>query len=198
MPLPLTVSCFSKIQIGFTFLVPAHPGIPGKRAVKRVCVCVCVCVFLLPFLSPKQDVWAALLAPSGVRGVAANCNCTVRTAQIRSITAHSMNRTAHQDKPRCMRTVWRHSPARLRSNSSEGGWSILSIFEEAVCCTVAVPTGSPQNFTAIGVSSTSIRLQWDPPPRKHRNGEIVLYEVREREIELFAKYSVQYHNIFYR
>jgi len=26
MPLPLTVSCFSKIQIGFTFMVPAHPG----------------------------------------------------------------------------------------------------------------------------------------------------------------------------
>jgi len=43
MPLPLTVSCFSKIQIGFTFLVPAHPGSPGKRAVKQVCVCVCVC-----------------------------------------------------------------------------------------------------------------------------------------------------------
>ena len=42
MPLPLTVSCFTKIQIGFTFLVPAHPGSPGKRAVKRVCVCVCV------------------------------------------------------------------------------------------------------------------------------------------------------------
>ena len=41
MPLPLTVSCFTKIQIGFTFLVPAHPGSPGKRAVKRVCVCVC-------------------------------------------------------------------------------------------------------------------------------------------------------------
>ena len=40
MPLPLTVSCFSKIQIGFTFLVPTHPGNPGQRAVKRVCVCV--------------------------------------------------------------------------------------------------------------------------------------------------------------
>ena len=40
MSLPLTVSCSSKIQIGFTFLVPAHPGSPGKRAVKRVCVCV--------------------------------------------------------------------------------------------------------------------------------------------------------------
>ena len=37
MPLPLTVSCFSKIQIGFTFLVPAHLGSPGQGAVKRVC-----------------------------------------------------------------------------------------------------------------------------------------------------------------
>jgi len=35
---PLTVSCFSKIQTGFTFLVPAHPGSAGKRAVKRMCV----------------------------------------------------------------------------------------------------------------------------------------------------------------
>ena len=42
MPLPLTVSCFSKIQTGFAFLVPAHPGSPGKRAVKCVCVCVAV------------------------------------------------------------------------------------------------------------------------------------------------------------
>jgi len=29
MPLPLTVSCFSKIQIGFTFLISAHLGSPG-------------------------------------------------------------------------------------------------------------------------------------------------------------------------
>jgi len=39
-PLPLTVSCFSKIQTGFTFLVWAHLGIAGQRAVKQVCVCV--------------------------------------------------------------------------------------------------------------------------------------------------------------
>jgi len=44
MPLPLTVSCVSKIQIGFAFLVLAHQGGSGKRAVKRVCVCVSVCV----------------------------------------------------------------------------------------------------------------------------------------------------------
>jgi len=41
MPLTLTVSCLSKIQIGFTFLVPAHAGSPRQRAVKRECVCVC-------------------------------------------------------------------------------------------------------------------------------------------------------------
>ena len=44
MPLPLTVSYISKIQIGFTFLVLPHPGSLGKRAVK--CVCVCVLLFL--------------------------------------------------------------------------------------------------------------------------------------------------------
>ena len=43
MPLPLTVSCFSKIQIGFTFLVPAHLGSPGKGPLNR---CVCVCFFI--------------------------------------------------------------------------------------------------------------------------------------------------------
>ena len=47
MPLPLTVSCFSKIQIDFTFLVPADPGSPRQRTVKWVCVCVCLWLDLL-------------------------------------------------------------------------------------------------------------------------------------------------------
>ena len=42
MQLPLTVSCFSKIQIDFKFLIPAHPGSPRQRAVKRVCVCIMI------------------------------------------------------------------------------------------------------------------------------------------------------------
>ena len=51
IPLPLTVSCFSEIQISLTFLVLAHLGSPGQKAVKWVCVCVCVCV-----LSSKRNV----------------------------------------------------------------------------------------------------------------------------------------------
>jgi len=39
MPLSLTLSCFSKIQISFTFLVLAHPGSPGKGPLNGyVCV----------------------------------------------------------------------------------------------------------------------------------------------------------------
>jgi len=35
-PLPLTVSCFGKIQIGSTFLVSSHLDSPGKKAIKWV------------------------------------------------------------------------------------------------------------------------------------------------------------------
>ena len=54
-PLPLTVSCFSKIQIGFTFLVQAHPGGHGQRAVKRVCVCFVVIIHMqLVLAAPRR------------------------------------------------------------------------------------------------------------------------------------------------
>jgi len=67
MLLPFTISCFSKIQIGFTFLVQAHLGSPGQRAVKRVCVQAhqgspgqgplngCVCILVL-FTSEKGSI----------------------------------------------------------------------------------------------------------------------------------------------
>ena len=45
MPLPVTVSCFSKIQIGFTFLVPAHLGSPGQRTVKGSKIHCSVCQY---------------------------------------------------------------------------------------------------------------------------------------------------------
>ena len=69
MPLPLTVSCSSKIQIGFTFLVLAHLGSPGKMAVKRVCVCVCritdvECYLYLFICLLTQGSSASTLSPS--------------------------------------------------------------------------------------------------------------------------------------
>jgi len=67
MPLPLTISCSSKIQIGLTFLVPAHLGSPGKKAVKWVCVCVC------HYLSLSVFVGVVLLW----------CTCTARARTLK-------------------------------------------------------------------------------------------------------------------
>ena len=66
MPLPLTVSCFSKIEIGLPFLVPAHPGSSGKRAIKRVCVCVCVCTACIwPCLAPTSSLFYTVSQKKG-------------------------------------------------------------------------------------------------------------------------------------
>ena len=67
MPLPLTVTCFSKIQTGFAFLVPAYLGSPGKRAVKRVCACVyrSTCVsWYLPLVQSFIACMPSLMATS--------------------------------------------------------------------------------------------------------------------------------------
>ena len=50
MLLPFTSSCFSKIQIGFTFLVQAHPGSPGQGPLNG-----CVCILVL-FTSEKCSI----------------------------------------------------------------------------------------------------------------------------------------------
>jgi len=78
MPLPLIVSCFSKIQIGFAFLVPANPGSPGHRAVKRVCVCVCEYpVYSLVSLSTDTNrlVWLPRLKLSLALSDLSQCIC---------------------------------------------------------------------------------------------------------------------------
>jgi len=58
MPLPLTVSCFSKIQIGFTFLVPAHLGSPGKGPLNG-----CVCGYVITVLSSPQTILNLKVSP---------------------------------------------------------------------------------------------------------------------------------------
>jgi len=54
MPLTLTVSCFTKIQIGFTFLVLAHLGSPGKGPLNG-----CVCSISMPVMFYKVRVFLA-------------------------------------------------------------------------------------------------------------------------------------------
>ena len=101
MPLPLTVSCFSKIQIGFTFLVPAHLGSPGQRAIKRVCVCVCACARALTHThtracvracvksakpwGPNQDSDTNLCIPSPRKSVKLNPVLTIKAASASTV-----------------------------------------------------------------------------------------------------------------
>ena len=87
MPLPLTVSSFSKIQIGFTSLVPAHPGSSGQTAVKRVCVCVCVLKIGVFQTSGRRQGHRAQTRPSLMeKAVAQRCLLT-------SPSAHSIRST---------------------------------------------------------------------------------------------------------
>ena len=67
MPLPLTIYCFSKIQIGFIFLVLDDPGSPRKRAVK----CVCVCVLLMSCI--WDTCWEVMLKPAWKRCALRRC-----------------------------------------------------------------------------------------------------------------------------
>jgi len=53
-PADAIVSCFSKIQIGFTFLVPAHTGIPRKRAVEYVCTAVSKKIKVCSYFRPHR------------------------------------------------------------------------------------------------------------------------------------------------
>ena len=80
MPLPVTVSCFSKIQIGFTFLVPAHP----EKGPLNGCVCVRVCVLQLQhFVGVLLTIRPLILAGLSGRVVSAS-DCGVRGSRFES------------------------------------------------------------------------------------------------------------------
>ena len=92
MPLPLTVSCFSKIQIGFTFLVPAHLGSPGQRPVKQMCARACVCV-------PVAVSWPVAL--SAVLQGSPVCPTHRQTDRCLLCPVHTARQT-RQDSPVCV------------------------------------------------------------------------------------------------
>eukprot|EP00064_Thunnus_orientalis_P004843 superscaffoldBa00000457_g4856 len=45
-----------------------------------------------------------------------------------------------------------------------------------------IPTSYPQNLSVVGLTATSTKLAWDPPPLPERNGKIVKYVVVYRDI----------------
>jgi len=119
MPLPLTVCCFSKIQIGFTFLVPAHPGIPGQRAVRRVCVCVCLtgCVALWIISSYRQGLkvcglvlhnWSCLHYCSPLVNVIVHVLCSGVLLLLHISQTHCQRRIQHHTEVRTVLS-WRLS-----------------------------------------------------------------------------------------
>ena len=98
MPLPLTVSCFSKIQIDFTFLVPAHPGSPGKTAFKRVCVCVCVCIH-------AGSCWSRDGAAAVGATAAGGTKMKVSTSTLNPLIASAARRPRTNETSICQRRV---------------------------------------------------------------------------------------------
>jgi len=113
MPLLLTVSCFSKIQIGFTFLIPAHLGSPGQRTVKRVCVCVCVCVanwirwlpcWILCFTA--GGIWLLLIAWKHC--ISLLFNISVRFTKIQGLCSHSLTVVTLNFYDVCNNTLHHH------------------------------------------------------------------------------------------
>jgi len=88
MPLPLTVSCFSNIQIGFTFPVPAHPGSSGKRAVKLVYVCI-----------SAEAVHTPLTSVSGFLAMSTGLSVSNRGAVVRQLVGRPAGRKPAHTSP---------------------------------------------------------------------------------------------------
>ena len=106
MTMPLTVSCFSKIQIGFTFLVLAHPGSPGQRAIKRVSLSSAmwllscgrpawVWLYLQPWRQLHQRVKRGLYRGWLLAILTALCDCLTWTV----LKWHSKCTRTHQPPP---------------------------------------------------------------------------------------------------
>ena len=89
MPLLLTVSCFSKIQIGFTFLVPARPGSPGKRGAKQVYVCMSMYSEVVTDSYQQRDIRLAqsLMARSVILNVSGfETRCRISSVTLQPVT----------------------------------------------------------------------------------------------------------------
>ena len=110
MPLPLTVSCFRKIQIGFTFLVPAHLGSPGKGPLNG-CVCVLgiVVVYNAGFNVNHLDIApryaSILMGMSNGVGTIAGIVCPIVTEMLTKHRVSCCCRRIYRFWPHCLHVV---------------------------------------------------------------------------------------------
>jgi len=137
MPLPLTVSCFSKTQIGYTFLVPAQPGSPGQRAVN---VCVYCTVYSADFLSRiLLQIFGAPYAPEVAETLPGIYNFLIDCTETASDSAESFPQQYAPWKDGCHL----HSPLSGKLTQPESGENVV-IFRLGVprAVGVAVVIGS--------------------------------------------------------
>lgn len=55
-------------------------------------------------------------------------------------------------------------------------------YEKEISTPADVPSSYPQNLNIAGLTSTSTKLAWEPPPLAERNGKILKYVVMYRDI----------------
>ena len=93
IPLPLTVSCSSKIQIGFTFLVPAHPGIvPDRGPLNGVCVTVSLSCTVSEILALISQNFKRSRDPDGTPILQIFNMCNGTTLYVQSANQFEMSR----------------------------------------------------------------------------------------------------------
>ena len=161
MPLPLTVSCFSKIQIGSTFLVLAHLGSPGKRAVKRVFVHSFVALtYLRTHWTVFSDKLFTLTFASSQHKRSAHSTLTEaarsRTAAEGGGTPHPASPVARDD----LCSAAADQAARRRTADSVGLLSSTTAAEAALLGTRAAAARSPTAAaSATAAAGSQICLQ---------------------------------------
>ena len=110
-PLPLTVSCFSKIQIGFTFLVPAHPGGSGQGLEGREMVVVVVVVVVVKVVFAHNCVYVVVsVGSSSLRGRVgkdAGASSTRHAEYSRSMSSDNWREAKKRDAETDVSVSWR-------------------------------------------------------------------------------------------
>ena len=113
MAMLLTVSCFSKIQIGFTFLVSAHPGSPGKGPLNGCVLYSHILKYLLRSGRPSRPV-----SVTSRHHASRRLRSAVRRAQMArsatSLTLHELTSSSVKPGTQLVNSTTKLSPSELQ------------------------------------------------------------------------------------